>query len=204
MKNIILCGAPGCGKGTQAEFIVANYGLTHLSTGQLMRSVAASGSELGNLIDSYISQGHLVPDDVTIRLLEEYISQLPADTKGLIFDGFPRTLNQAVQLERLMKKRGDVNAILIDINVPEDELIRRLLERGKTSGRSDDSDISIIKERLAVYHDQTRPVDDYYELHDKYARIQGLGTISEIFGRIIQLPESPETMHRLHFCQFLG
>jgi len=187
MKNIILCGAPGCGKGTQAEFIVANYGLTHLSTGQLMRSVAASGSELGNLIDSYISQGHLVPDDVTIRLLEEYISQLPADTKGLIFDGFPRTLNQAVQLERLMKKRGDVNAILIDINVPEDELIRRLLERGKTSGRSDDSDISIIKERLAVYHDQTRPVDDYYELHDKYARIQGLGTISEIFGRISRI-----------------
>ena len=187
MKNIILCGAPGCGKGTQAEFIVANYGLTHLSTGQLMRSVAASGSELGNLIDSYISQGHLVPDDVTIRLLEEYISQLPADTKGLIFDGFPRTPNQAVQLERLMKKRGDVNAILIDINVPEDELIRRLLERGKTSGRSDDSDISIIKERLAVYHDQTRPVDDYYELHDKYARIQGLGTISEIFGRISRI-----------------
>ena len=187
MKNIILCGAPGCGKGTQAEFIVANYGLTHLSTGQLMRSVAASGSELGNLIDSYISQGHLVPDDVTIRLLEEYIEQLPADTKGLIFDGFPRTLNQAVQLERLMKKRGDVNAILIDINVPEDELIRRLLERGKTSGRSDDSDINIIKERLAVYHDQTRPVDDYYELHDKYARIQGLGSISDIFGRISRI-----------------
>lgn len=187
MKNIILCGAPGCGKGTQAEFIVAHYGLTHLSTGQLMRSVAASGSELGNLIDSYISQGHLVPDDVTIRLLEEYISQLPADTKGLIFDGFPRTLNQAVQLERLMKKRGDTNAILIDINVPEDELIRRLLERGKTSGRSDDSDISIIRERLAIYHDQTRPVDDYYELHDKYARIQGLGTISEIFGRISRI-----------------
>ncbi len=187
MKNIILCGAPGCGKGTQAEFIVAHYGLTHLSTGQLMRSVAASGSELGNLIDSYISQGHLVPDDVTIRLLEEYIGQLPADTKGLIFDGFPRTLNQAVQLERLMKKRGDTNAILIDINVPEDELIRRLLERGKTSGRSDDSDISIIRERLAIYHDQTRPVDDYYELHDKYARIQGLGTISEIFGRISRI-----------------
>lgn len=187
MKNIILCGAPGCGKGTQAEFIVAHYGLTHLSTGQLMRSVAASGSELGNLIDSYISQGHLVPDDVTIRLLEEYIGQLPADTKGLIFDGFPRTLNQAVQLERLMKRRGDTNAILIDINVPEDELIRRLLERGKTSGRSDDSDISIIRERLAIYHDQTRPVDDYYELHDKYARIQGLGTISEIFGRISRI-----------------
>lgn len=187
MKNIILCGAPGCGKGTQAEFIVAHYGLTHLSTGQMMRKEAESGSELGKLIDSYISHGHLVPDDVTIEMLDKYISSLPSDTKGVIFDGFPRTLNQAVQLERLMKKRGDETAILIDINVPEDELIRRLLERGKTSGRSDDSDLNIIKERLIVYHDQTRPVDDYYELHDKYARIQGLGTISEIFGRISRI-----------------
>ena len=187
MKNIILCGAPGCGKGTQAEFIVAHYGLTHLSTGQMMRKEAESGSELGKLIDSYISHGHLVPDDVTIEMLDKYISSLPADTKGVIFDGFPRTLNQAVQLERLMKKRGDETAILIDINVPEDELIRRLLERGKTSGRSDDSNLNIIKERLVVYHEQTRPVDDYYELHDKYARIQGLGTISEIFGRISRI-----------------
>lgn len=187
MKNIILCGAPGCGKGTQAEFIVAHYGLTHLSTGQMMRKEAESGSELGKLIDSYISHGHLVPDDVTIEMLDKYISTLPSDTKGVIFDGFPRTLNQAVQLERLMKKRGDETAILIDINVPEDELIRRLLERGKTSGRSDDSDLNIIKERLIVYHEQTRPVDDYYELHDKYARIQGLGTISEIFGRISRI-----------------
>lgn len=187
MKNIILCGAPGCGKGTQAEFIVAHYGLTHLSTGQMMRKEAESGSELGKLIDSYISHGHLVPDDVTIKMLDKYISSLPSDTKGVIFDGFPRTLNQAVQLERLMKKRGDETAILIDINVPEDELIRRLLERGKTSGRSDDSDLNIIKERLIVYHEQTRPVDDYYELHDKYARIQGLGTISEIFGRISRI-----------------
>lgn len=187
MKNIILCGAPGCGKGTQAEFIVAHYGLTHLSTGQMMRKEAESGSELGKLIDSYISHGHLVPDDVTIEMLDKYISSLPSDTKGVIFDGFPRTLNQAVQLERLMKKRGDETAILIDINVPEEELIRRLLERGKTSGRSDDSDLNIIKERLIVYHEQTRPVDDYYELHDKYARIQGLGTISEIFGRISRI-----------------
>ena len=183
MTNIILCGAPGCGKGTQSEFIVEKYGLTHLSTGDLMRHEVASGSELGQLIESYTSQGQLVPDDVTIQLLEKHIESLPADTKGLIFDGFPRTLNQAVQLERLMKKRGDKTAILIDINVPEDEIIRRLLERGKTSGRSDDK-LDTIKKRLVVYHDQTRPVDDYYELMDKYVRIQGLGTISGIFGRI--------------------
>ena len=183
MTNVILCGAPGCGKGTQSEFIVEKYGLTHLSTGDLMRHEVASGSELGQLIESYTSQGQLVPDDVTIQLLEKHIESLPADTKGLIFDGFPRTLNQAVQLERLMKKRGDKTAILIDINVPEDEIIRRLIERGKTSGRSDDN-LDTIKKRLVVYHDQTRPVDDYYELMDKYVRIQGLGTISGIFGRI--------------------
>ena len=183
MTNIILCGAPGCGKGTQSEFIVEKYGLSHLSTGDLMRHEVASGSELGQLIESYTSQGQLVPDDVTIQLLEKHIESLPADTKGLIFDGFPRTLNQAVQLERLMKKRGDKTAILIDINVPEDEIIRRLIERGKTSGRSDDN-LDTIKKRLVVYHDQTRPVDDYYELMDKYVRIQGLGTISGIFGRI--------------------
>ena len=183
MTNIILCGAPGCGKGTQSEFIVEKYGLTHLSTGDLMRHEVASGSELGQLIESYTSQGQLVPDDVTIQLLEKHIESLPADTKGLIFDGYPRTLNQAVQLERLMKKRGDKTAILIDINVPEDEIIRRLLERGKTSGRTDDN-LDTIKKRLVVYHEQTRPVDDYYELMDKYVRIQGLGTISGIFGRI--------------------
>lgn len=186
MINIILCGAPGCGKGTQSDFIVEKYGLTHLSTGDLMRKEVASGSELGQLISSYTSQGQLVPDDVTIQLLENHIDSLPADTKGLIFDGFPRTLNQAVQLERLMKKRGDKTAILIDINVPEDEIIRRLIERGKTSGRADDN-LETIKKRLVVYHDQTRPVDDYYELMDKYVRIQGLGTISEIFGRICRV-----------------
>jgi len=186
MLNIILCGAPGCGKGTQSDFIVAKYGLTHLSTGDLMRKEMASGSELGQLLNSFISQGHLVPDDVTMQLLEQHIDSLPQDTRGLIFDGFPRTLNQAVQLERLMKKRGDKTAMLIDINVPEDEIIRRLIERGKTSGRADDN-LETIKERLKVYHDQTRPVDDYYELNDKYVRIQGLGAVSEIFGRICRV-----------------
>lgn len=183
MINIILCGAPGCGKGTQSEFIVSKYGLHHLSTGDIMRHEMASGSELGQLIHSYIKDGHLVPDDVTMRLLEQHIETLPADTKGIIFDGFPRTLNQTVQLERLMKKRGDQVAILIDINVPEEEIINRLLERGKTSGRADDN-LETIKERLVVYHDQTRPIDDYYELMDRYVRIQGLGDVTTVFGRI--------------------
>lgn len=186
MLNIILCGAPGCGKGTQSEFIVNKYGLTHLSTGDLFRAEMASGSELGKTFKSYIAEGHLVPDELVLEILAKYIDSLPKDTKGLIFDGFPRTLNQAVQLEKLMKQRGDKTAVLIDINVPEDEIIRRLIERGKTSGRADDN-LETIKERLVVYHDQTRPVDDYYELTDRYVRIQGLGTISEIFGRICRV-----------------
>lgn len=183
MTNIILCGAPGCGKGTQSEFIVEKYGLTHISTGDLMRKEMASGSELGELLNSYISKGQLVPDEVTIKLLEQHIDSLPENTKGLIFDGFPRTLNQAKELEKMMTRRGDKTAMLIDINVPEEELITRLINRGKTSGRADDN-METIKKRLAVYHDQTRPVDDYYELLGKYTRIQGLGTIAEIFGRI--------------------
>ena len=183
MLNIILCGAPGCGKGTQSDLIVEKYALTHLSTGELMRAEMASGSELGKLISSYISKGQLVPDEVTIEMLSKHIDSLPADTKGLVFDGFPRTENQAVELEKLMQKRGDKAAVLLDINVPEDEVIRRLLERGKTSGRADDN-LDTIKERLVVYHRQTEPVAAYYKSLGKYQAVDGLGTIPEIFERI--------------------
>lgn len=183
MLNIILCGAPGCGKGTQSDYIVAKYGLTHLSTGDIMRAEVASGSELGKLIFSYTGQGHLVPDDVTIQLLEKHLDTLPATTKGVIFDGFPRTDNQAVELEKLMAKRGDKTALLVDISVPEDEIIKRLIERGKTSGRADDN-LETIKERLVVYHNQTEPVAAYYKTLGNYAAVDGLGTIPEIFSRI--------------------
>ena len=149
MLNIILCGAPGCGKGTQSDLIVEKYGLTHLSTGDLMRREMASGSELGKLISSYTGRGQLVPDEVTIQMLEKHIDSLPADTKGLVFDGFPRTENQAIELEKLMQKRGDKAAVLLDIHVPEEEVIHRLIERGKTSGRADDN-LETIKERLVV------------------------------------------------------
>lgn len=186
MLNIILCGAPGCGKGTQSDLIVNKYGLTHLSTGELMRAEMASGSELGKLINSYISQGQLVPDEVTIQMLEKHIDSLPAETKGLVFDGFPRTENQAVELEKLMVKRGDKAALLLDIHVPEDEVIHRLIERGKTSGRADDN-LETIKQRLVVYHRQTEPVAAYYKSLDKYQAVDGLGTIPEIFTRIEKL-----------------
>ena len=183
MQNIILCGAPGCGKGTQSDFIVEKYGLTHLSTGELMRAEIASGSELGKLIFSYTGKGQLAPDDVTIQMLEKHIASLPADTKGLIFDGFPRTENQAVELAKMMARRGDTTAVLVDIHVPEDELIARLLKRGETSGRADDN-LETIKERLVVYHRQTEPVAAYYKQLGKYAEVDGLGSISEISERV--------------------
>jgi len=183
MLNIILCGAPGCGKGTQSDLIVEKYGLTHLSTGDLMRKEVASGSELGKLIFSFTGKGQLVPDDVTIQMLEKHIDSLPADTKGLVFDGFPRTENQAIELEKLMERRGDRTAVLVDIHVPEEEIIQRLLLRGKTSGRADDN-LETIKERLVVYHNQTEPVAAHYKKLDKYASVDGLGSIPEIFERI--------------------
>jgi len=183
MLNIILCGAPGCGKGTQSDLIVKKYGLEHLSTGELMRAEVASGSELGKLIFSYTGKGLLVPDDVTIAMLEKHIDSLPADTKGLVFDGFPRTENQAVELEKMMSRRGDKTAVLVDILVPEEEVIQRLIERGKTSGRADDN-LETIKERLVVYHRQTEPVAAHYKGLGKYRSVDGLGSIPEIFTRI--------------------
>lgn len=183
MLNIILCGAPGSGKGTQSDKIVEKYGLTHLSTGELMRSEVASGSELGKLIFSYTGRGLLVPDEVTLRMLEAYIETLPADTKGLVFDGFPRTENQAVELEKLMERRGDKTALLLDIHVPEQEVITRLLERGKVSGRADDN-LETIKERLVVYHRQTEPVASHYKALAKYEAVDGMGAIDQIFHRI--------------------
>ncbi len=189
MQNIILCGAPGCGKGTQSDRIVEKYGLTHLSTGEMMRAEVASGSELGRLISSYTGKGQLVPDDVTIRMLEKHLDNLPAHTKGLVFDGFPRTENQAVELEKLMAKRGDKTALLLDIRVPEDEIIQRLLLRGKTSGRADDN-LETIKQRLIVYHEQTEPVAAFYKARDLYAAVDGQGAIADITQRIEAILDS--------------
>ena len=183
MQNIILCGAPGCGKGTQSDLIVEKYGLTHLSTGEMMREEVASGSELGQLIYQYTSKGQLVPDDVTMRMLENHLDKLPADTRGLIFDGFPRTECQAIELEKLMERRGEATPVLLDIHVPEDEIIARLLKRGETSGRFDDN-LETIQKRLVVYHQQTEPVATHFKKIGKYESVDGLGSIPEIFGRI--------------------
>jgi adenylate kinase len=188
MLNIILCGAPGSGKGTQSEYIVQKYGLEHLSTGDLLRREIASGSRFGKQIDAIISKGNLVSDDIMLRLIDQYMEGLPKDTKGVIFDGFPRTLNQAIEFEKMLTHK-QTTAHLIDLDVDEEELIRRLLERGKTSGRADDN-LETIKKRLVIYHHQTEAVSKYYKELKKYHPVKGTGTIEEIFGRICEVIDS--------------
>ena len=186
MTNIIICGAPGSGKGTQSDLIVDRYKLVHISTGDLLRAEIRSGSALGQKIDSIISQGNLMPDDIMLDLLEQHISSLPEGTKGVILDGYPRTVHQARDLEQLMLKTGDKVVAVIDLHVDEKELIDRLIARGKTSGRADDNEHTI-RHRLEVYHKQTEPVTDFYEQLGKYHRINGTGSIDDIFTRITQV-----------------
>jgi len=184
--NIILCGAPGCGKGTQSALLVDKYNLKHLSTGELLRAEIESKSEVGILADSYISNGNLVPDEMIIEILLKKIDSLAADVTGFILDGFPRTVEQAVALENAFEERKNKIAFLIDIQVETKELITRLLKRGETSGRSDDN-LDTIKKRLQVYETKTAPVNDFYKELNKYHAINGIGEIDEIFGRISEV-----------------
>ncbi len=182
MLNIILCGAPGSGKGTQSDIIVKKYGLQHLSTGDVLRAEIKSGSELGKELDAIISKGNLVPDQKMIDLIENFIANLPKDSKGVIFDGFPRTVEQAEALTELLKKYH-LEAVMLDMFVEEQELISRLLNRGKTSGRADDN-IDTIKQRLQVYKDVTKPVATYYLHHGNYFAINGNNTMEDVFAQI--------------------
>ncbi|VBB48212.1 Adenylate kinase [uncultured Paludibacter sp.] len=184
MKNVIICGAPGSGKGTQSDLIIKKYNLKHISTGDLLRKEIADGTELGKNAQQYISAGQLVPDDVIIGIIAHKLDTLnKEEIKGIILDGFPRTLAQAEALEKMLEDRGEETEVLVDLNVDEEELINRLLIRGKTSGRSDDN-LETIQKRLNVYHSQTKPVSEYYKSKGKYKKIHGMGTIEEIFGRI--------------------
>lgn len=190
MLNIIICGAPGSGKGTQSALIKDKYNLLHLSTGDLLRAEIAAKSDLGRVAESYIANGQLVPDSMIIDILDKAISEREAaDTyNGLILDGFPRTVAQAEALEGLLKKHGKELSVLLDLSVDEAELIDRLIKRGQTSGRSDDN-LETIKKRLDVYHEKTEPVNDYYKKQGKYVAIPGMGSIDEIFRRICEAIE---------------
>lgn len=182
MLNIILCGAPGSGKGTQSDLIVEKYGLQHLSTGDVLRAEIKSGSPLGKEIGELIAKGNLVPDHKMIHLIEHYLDALPADCKGVIFDGFPRTVEQAEALELLLERRK-MKAVMLDLFVDEDEIIKRLLNRGKTSGRADDN-YETIKQRLQVYKDVTKPVATYYLHNNNYFAINGNNTMEDTFAQI--------------------
>lgn len=187
MLNIILCGAPGSGKGTQSSFIAQNYGLQHLSTGDVLRAEIATGSELGKQIDALISKGNLVPDDMMYGVIENYISSLPQDCKGTIFDGYPRTVAQAESLTKLLKKYK-MDAIMIDLMVDEQLLIQRLIERGKVSGRKDDN-LNTIRHRIAVYHQQTEPIAHYYLHQGNYFAVNGNHTMADVFLQIMRILE---------------
>ncbi len=182
MLNIIIFGAPGSGKGTQSERIVEKYGIGHISTGDVLRAEINSGTELGKIAQSYIDQGQLIPDQLMLDILAGVLDCM-GNTKGVIFDGFPRTIPQAEALKKMLKGRGQDVTVMLDLDVPEAELMSRLIKRGKDSGRADDNE-ETIKKRLVVYHTQTAPLKEFYKGEGKYRHVEGLGTMDEIFDRI--------------------
>ncbi|MDT8412856.1 MAG: adenylate kinase [Vicingaceae bacterium] len=183
MLNIVLFGPPGAGKGTQAAKLVDKYSLVHLSTGDIFRANIKGETELGKLAKSYMDKGNLVPDEVTISMLEAEVDKNP-QAKGFIFDGFPRTTPQAEALDRFLTSKNTTISIMLALDVPNEELIKRLLERGKDSGRVDDLDESIIANRIKVYNEQTAVVADFYAAQNKFEKINGVGSIEDIFNRL--------------------
>ncbi len=182
--NIVIFGAPGSGKGTQSEKIIDRYGLHHISTGELLRKHIAEGTKLGKVADQFISKGLLIPDELMVDVLADLFHNDPRlIEKGVIFDGFPRTIPQAEALADLLKEFGVGIDKVVGLEVDEDELINRMLERGKTSGRADDN-IDTIRKRLEVYHKQTSPLKNYYTERDQYRKIDGNRTVDEIFNDI--------------------
>lgn len=184
MLNLVIFGAPGSGKGTQSERLIKEYGLHHISTGEVLRDHIARGTELGQIADSYISKGQLIPDDLMIRVLEHVLDSEPEKTaRGVIFDGFPRTIEQAKALKKMLESRNSKVHAVVGLEVPEDELMRRMIKRGKDTGRADDNPDTIAN-RLKVYHSQTSPLRDYYIGEGKYHAIDGSGDIDGIFDKI--------------------
>lgn len=185
MLNIILFGAPGCGKGTQAELLKKKYGVEHISTGAVIRSEIERGTELGLSMQEYIAKGELAPDSIVVGMVKNYICE-HRDAKGNIFDGFPRTTAQAEAFDELLNKEGLSVSVMIYMDVPEQELVNRILMRGKDSGRADDASEDIIRNRIQIYREQTAIVADYYSKQGKYVAVDGVGTLDEVFARICE------------------
>ena len=181
---MLIFGAPGSGKGTQSERIVEKYGINHISTGDVLRAEIKNGTELGKTAKGYIDQGQLIPDELMIDILASVFDSFK-DSKGVIFDGFPRTIAQAEALKKMLAERGQDVSVMLDLEVPEEELMVRLIKRGKDSGRADDNE-ETIKKRLHVYHSQTSPLIDWYKNEKKYQHINGLGTMDGIFADICE------------------
>lgn len=183
MFNLILFGPPGSGKGTQSEKLIAKYGLKHLSTGDIFRSEISNQTELGLKAKSYMEAGQLVPDAVTIGMVDKVINANKG-VNGFLFDGFPRTKAQAEALDELLKGHGTEINVVLALDVPEDELIQRMIGRAKTSGRSDDADPEVQKKRIAVYRNETIAVADHYKTFNKVVHLNGLGSIDDIFNAL--------------------
>ena len=183
MLNIVLFGPPGAGKGTQSSKIIDQYSLIHISTGDLFRKHMGENTALGQLAKSYIDAGNLVPDEVVIGMVEDKVQE-NLSAQGFIFDGFPRTVNQAGALDTMLEKHDLSISGMIALEVPEDELKVRIKERAKTSGRVDDQDDDKINNRIAVYNNETAPVAEYYKKQDKFSAVDGVGTIDSIFESI--------------------
>ena len=183
MLNIILFGAPGCGKGTQAALIKEKYNINHISTGEVIRGEIARGTELGKSMQNYIEAGQLAPDSIVIGMIRNYMTE-HKDAAGNIFDGFPRTTAQAEAFDEILKEDGESVSVMIYMDVPEQELVQRILLRGKDSGRADDASEEVIRNRIAIYRAQTEIVAEHYSKQGKYVAVDGVGTLDEVFNRI--------------------
>ena len=188
MLNIVIFGAPGSGKGTQSERIVNKYGLNHISTGDVLRNEIKNGTELGKTAKGYIDQGQLIPDSLMIDILAHVFDSFE-DSKGVIFDGFPRTIPQAEALKTMLDERGQKISTMLELEVPEVELMERLIKRGQESGRADDNE-ETIKKRLHVYHSQTAPLIDWYKNEKLHAHIEGVGSMDDIFNSIAKVVDN--------------
>ncbi len=183
MLNIVLFGPPGAGKGTQAEFLIQRFGLVHLSTGDILRREIAGSTPLGTEAKRFMDKGELVPDSVVIGMIRNRLQE-NRNAKGFIFDGFPRTVAQAIALDELLNENGTRVSAMLSLEVEKEELITRLQNRGITSGRADDQDVAVIENRIQVYHEKTAPLKDYYQAQKKYFRVNGMGSVEEIAGRL--------------------